>query len=89
MNIFLIILTSYIAHIFLCRQINVWMMNNKHHKPHEDYYMAIGAWFVPVLGLLYVAIFAIDLWAYAAKWKENAIWKWFAEGEEFKFKKDE
>ncbi len=90
MNIFLIILASYIVHIFGCRWINHWMMENKHHdRTGNDYWNAVGAWFIPVFGALYIIIFAIRLLILKDDWKMRPIWKWFSDGEEFKIKKND
>ena len=74
-----IILASYVAHIFICREMNIWMMNNKHKEtdPNTDYFMAVGAWFIPVLGLLYILIFTIRL-AFII-WMGSSSVKWFTD----------
>ena len=87
MKILLIILAIYVAQIFICRQMNLWMMKNadKHPKKRKsDYFMAVGAWFIPFFGFCFIAYYAFELKWYT--WKDNPLMKWFAEGEEFKWK---
>jgi hypothetical protein len=73
-----IILASYVVHVFGCRQLNIWMMKNKELDRGSEYYMAIGAWFIPVFGFLYIAIFVIKLGVIV--WKDTPSGKWFMEG---------
>ena len=86
MNVLLIILVSYIIHIFGCRSLNLWMMKNKQYdNTNTDYYIAVGAWFIPFFGGLYICFFAIRLAFLKWKLKDSPLLKWFVEGEEFKW----
>ena len=73
-----IILASYVVHIFGCRELNIWMMKNKHLDRGTEYFMAVGAWFIPAFGLIYISIYSIKLGV--IRWKETPSGKWFMEG---------
>ena len=79
LQIILIILASYVVHVFLCRAMNIWMMKNQHRdRTVADYYMAVGAWFIPLIGLLYIGVFTVRL--AILMWKETSSGRWFMEG---------
>lgn len=64
------------------------MMENRHYdKSGNDYYMAVGAWFIPIFGGIYICVYTIRLVFMRWKLKDAPLLKWFAEGEEFKIKK--
>ena len=73
-----IILASYVVHVFGCRELNIWMMKNAHLDPKEEYYMAVGAWFIPLVGLIYLCVYAFKLGFII--WKDTPSGKWFMEG---------